>query len=596
MTAKTYYFAWSTFVTTYNFLVAQDGGTPPGSGKFHWYKPPVTAKFARLATRHNVDAGGSNPVSTTSAEPDVETGPANAWYSTSADCCRTSSTILGGFAAGTWSFKLLLAQFDVAASRNVRVRIRVWRSANANGTSAVELTSSVLVGSTAALVNSSLLKSEISWNAPGISLTNEYLFFQFGFEVVSGSGTPSDFSELYGTYDFGSGNEYASVITPEYIPGVVVIAPSFSATGHVGTVDITGANLVDVNVTGVQGTAQLGIITLNDEFDAVGLSATAALGSIAEYRSEYKFISSPDYSGSPDDERMRALVLQLGTIAVFLDANVSLTGFEASALLNDPALVIGVVIDVSGVSATGAVGVTGYGIGVELVPHGQPLAPLLLKHNLVSVQVDHANHPVGLYGSGALGTPSVRLDPTAPGLSVSGSSQLGTVTIQIDKSVSAVGLQASCALGVPSVQPNKLVAAVGLQGVSALGDVVVLPEQRVHPALMPLLSALGLVHTQFGYGVIGVHGDGQVGTLGFSIGHPSPSVSGVGHVGTPSFIIDSSVAVQSLSCAAVLGDTLADSSTPLPQGVVAYGQVGVVGFRITSHPIKRIYTTVTPAL
>ena len=108
---------------------------------------------------------------------------------TAGDCFISPQTYNGTFAAGAWIITLT-TRCTVTGAQG-RLRMRVWRSANANGTSATELTSGAIVGS---IINHNAtptdFTSTLTWSPGAITLTNEYLFFQIEWqETTLGAST-----------------------------------------------------------------------------------------------------------------------------------------------------------------------------------------------------------------------------------------------------------------------------------------------------------------------------------------------------------------------------------------------------------------------
>jgi hypothetical protein len=96
-----------------------------------------------------------------------------------------------------------------------RLRMRVWRSLNADGTSATEITSGTQVGATVTLSTTTDQNTSISWSPGSITLIEEYLFFQLEWqETTAGSSSTSNVLFRIGT---------ASITTPDFTASSVVI-------------------------------------------------------------------------------------------------------------------------------------------------------------------------------------------------------------------------------------------------------------------------------------------------------------------------------------------------------------------------------------
>jgi hypothetical protein len=117
--------------------------------------------------------------------------PASLITSAAANAFKTPSPLTGDFANAAWTFTFAL-RCSVSSSQRGRMRMRVFKSKNADGSSATELTSSTQIGTTvaAALSTSADQTSVVTWS-PGavITLDNEYLFFVIAWEVTTAGGS-----------------------------------------------------------------------------------------------------------------------------------------------------------------------------------------------------------------------------------------------------------------------------------------------------------------------------------------------------------------------------------------------------------------------
>lgn len=103
------------------------------------------------------------------------------------DCWRYGPSI-GTFSLGTWYSSVSVIAVTSGGDRNGRARFRLWRSNNADGTSATEITASagVMVGSRVTALSTTVAQSSsASVQIPAFSLVNEYLFLQVAWETLS---------------------------------------------------------------------------------------------------------------------------------------------------------------------------------------------------------------------------------------------------------------------------------------------------------------------------------------------------------------------------------------------------------------------------
>ena len=106
-------------------------------------------------------------------------GPLNA----AEDCFRISDATTGDFSPGTWYSSLSVIAVTSGGDQDGRLSCRIWRSANADGTSATEVTQGRMVGSNVTnLATTVAQSSSASTRVAAFSLTNEYLFMQVAWE------------------------------------------------------------------------------------------------------------------------------------------------------------------------------------------------------------------------------------------------------------------------------------------------------------------------------------------------------------------------------------------------------------------------------
>lgn len=107
----------------------------------------------------------------------------NAW--------RSVNPYSGSFDTTAWSIKVAVRSVSNAFSGAGRARVRVFASANADGTGARELTAATQVGTTAGPGSTSAdVISTVTWTpAAAINLSNEYIFIAVAWEIVTASGS-----------------------------------------------------------------------------------------------------------------------------------------------------------------------------------------------------------------------------------------------------------------------------------------------------------------------------------------------------------------------------------------------------------------------
>ena len=153
----------------------QDGGTAPTGAL-----TTTGWTVARLtATNLSAMLAGTKRASNTFAATDaIGTFAASASW-------RSENTMNGVFANTNWSLAFRI-RCSVASAQTGSIKIRVWKSANADGSGATQLTSAVLTGTTTAVLSTSASAgSTVTWTPGGtITLANEYLWVQCEWNIV----------------------------------------------------------------------------------------------------------------------------------------------------------------------------------------------------------------------------------------------------------------------------------------------------------------------------------------------------------------------------------------------------------------------------
>lgn len=226
MAVKTFYFkdAVPTGATLHRSL--QDGGTAPTAA--------TTTTGWVAATRAAADSciqTGGTEYSRTGGNWGTTLQPSAAPSQTIGDCWRSENTLSGDFANTNWTFNFGFRSVTAAYTGRLKLAVRVWRSANANGTGAVELTGGRVVSAATTANLSTTADTTLSWTwTPGAvkSLSNEYLFINVGIEITSaGSGTTQDF-------DFRVNSTY-TVVTSDFTVPVTTINATPGADSWAGT-------------------------------------------------------------------------------------------------------------------------------------------------------------------------------------------------------------------------------------------------------------------------------------------------------------------------------------------------------------------------
>lgn len=212
MATKTFYTLNTTAVTPNWYGNLQEGGSVPPvqNSAYGWTvaKTSVSTPYwrARLGATALATVSSSTSNIAAAAGPLKGGGATN---TTAGDSFATSISYNGVFAAGNWTFNFGMRAGT--ATSTGRMRLRVWASTSADGLTAPrELTSGVQVGSIVTMsATGTTYTSTITWNAPQITLVNEYLFFQLEWEETTAGNSNSSSVVFYQsaativTTDFG---------------------------------------------------------------------------------------------------------------------------------------------------------------------------------------------------------------------------------------------------------------------------------------------------------------------------------------------------------------------------------------------------------
>src|SRR5262245_19621567 len=243
MAVKTLYFKNAAPSGASTSLSLQDGGTAPTAA--------LTASgwtVAKLAA-NNMSAmlAGTKRASGT-----FSTSDAIGSFAASA-CWRSESAFTGVFANTNWSLAFRIRASAAVSSQTGAVKVRLWKSTNADGTGATQLTGAVQTGSTTAVLSTSAsATSTVTWTPGGtVSLNNEYLWVQCEWNVVAASGNNSSDAVFYV-------ESAGAITTPDFVASITSIsaAPTEAADtagpGSYCTIDFAGG------VSGTPGTVPTG--------------------------------------------------------------------------------------------------------------------------------------------------------------------------------------------------------------------------------------------------------------------------------------------------------------------------------------------------
>ena len=211
----------------------QDGGSAPGTATTGtgW----TVAKTA--ATVYSLQVYGTERAANTfgaTAMPNAAPSTTDSW--------RSESLINGSFADTAWTIRVSVIAVGTGGSQDGRMRFRLYRSTNADGSGATQITSGTVQLSVVTNLATSAAQVSSGTVSPGVvTLTDEYLFLQLAWELT-GAGGNNNCDVLIRT------NSADSVITtPEFTPGeqsLTVPLLQVGTTFFTPTVDPAEVNLV----------------------------------------------------------------------------------------------------------------------------------------------------------------------------------------------------------------------------------------------------------------------------------------------------------------------------------------------------------------
>lgn len=232
----------------------------------------------------------------------------------SGDSWRSSTTINGSFANANWVFTFPVRAVTSASTQRGRVKCRVWKSVNADGSSATELTASTQTGTTITAISTSADNSSVVTWAPGgvVTLTNEYLFIQCEWEITTAGGTTG------ADIDFRAGTA-ATMVTSDFTLGPItgnLTTTEGADTLSTATDVIVGAALSSTEaadtLTGAADTIVGATLTATEAADTISATVKAIIGAAlnaAEAADTLSADGSVTGGGGPTNQAPAALLI-----------------------------------------------------------------------------------------------------------------------------------------------------------------------------------------------------------------------------------------------------------------------------------------------
>ena len=158
------------------------------------------------------DAGTKQAASTFTSQ---STNPKPAAFNTgtTANAFKTPTALNGVFANADWTLTFAVRSTGGTAQRG-RIRLRVFKSANADGSAATELTTATQQGATIASMSTSADNTSVVTWTPGsiVTLNNEYLFFVIAWSITTAGGAAGN-DVILRTGQAASGSQ---IVTPNF--------------------------------------------------------------------------------------------------------------------------------------------------------------------------------------------------------------------------------------------------------------------------------------------------------------------------------------------------------------------------------------------
>ena len=164
--------------------------------------------YARMAF------GVERAAATFGATVQPSSGPDNAL----GDCFRTPAAQTGDYEAGNWTFAFPVRADTLGSGQDGRVRVRLWRSANADGSGATEITAgAVELTNVTDIATGADSTSSGSVALGAVSLANEYVFVQLAWRVTGTTSSAAETPTFVNKGTFTSGTAGLSVPVPSGI-------------------------------------------------------------------------------------------------------------------------------------------------------------------------------------------------------------------------------------------------------------------------------------------------------------------------------------------------------------------------------------------
>lgn len=209
------------YLTNNSVSIGSDlSNTDPGTEA---YRSPVTGWVVSTgATNHSpwendVERAAASFLNTTQPNGTLENISGNGEFWTS------PAPLTGDFAAGNWNVHLAVRAQTVGGAQDGRMRCRLHRGPNQDGSSATEITSAQQQGGLVTdLATSATQVSTATFDPGAFSISNEYIFVELAWERTGAGGmTTSDVNARIGNAS-GTGSR---VVTADFTAAAGISKP-----------------------------------------------------------------------------------------------------------------------------------------------------------------------------------------------------------------------------------------------------------------------------------------------------------------------------------------------------------------------------------
>ena len=182
MAAKTWYATNNLAGTAHQEMSETDPGTEATSSpQTGWVVGTGATNHASFDAQSNVAAASFTATTQPDGTPVTTAG--------AGDCLRSTTTYSGSFAAASWQVHFCVRGVTQAGTQDGRIRFRLLRGANADGSGATEITAAQQQGSLVSnLLTSATQDSNLTFSPGAFSVTNEYIFVQLAWERTGAGG------------------------------------------------------------------------------------------------------------------------------------------------------------------------------------------------------------------------------------------------------------------------------------------------------------------------------------------------------------------------------------------------------------------------